>query len=201
MTRIVDREEALRLLLDGGVVALPTDTVYGVAASLAHADAVASLFLLKNRPAGVPLPVLVHALSPIQEIDVEWSERAQLLSEEFWPGPLTIVVPASRELSLGVGGSGNTVGVRVPNDELLLSLLRESGPLAVTSANAHGEPPCHSAHEVLAALAGDRLAGVLDDGDRRGEVSTVVDVSDSSWRVLREGAITAERIAAALVAS
>jgi tRNA A37 threonylcarbamoyladenosine synthetase subunit TsaC/SUA5/YrdC len=91
--------------------------------------------------------------------------------------------------------------VRVPNDELLLSLLRESGPLAVTSANAHGEPPCHSAQEVLAALAGDRLAGVLDDGERRGEVSTVVEVSESSWRVLREGAVTAERIAAVLEAS
>ena len=201
MTRIVERDEALRLLLDGGVVALPTDTVYGVGASLVHADAVASLFLLKGRPVGVPLPVLVHALSPIQEIDVEWSDLAQLLSEEFWPGPLTIVVPASRELALSVGGSGDTVGVRVPDDELLLSLLRESGPLAVTSANAHGEPPCHSAQEVLAALSGDRLAGVLDGGERRGEVSTVVDVSDSSWRVLREGAITVDRIAAALEAS
>jgi tRNA threonylcarbamoyl adenosine modification protein (Sua5/YciO/YrdC/YwlC family) len=201
MTSLVDREEALRLLLDGGVVALPTDTVYGVAASLMHDDAVASLFLLKNRPAGVPLPVLVHALSPIQEIDVQWSEQAQRLSEEFWPGPLTIVVPASRELSLSVGGSGDTVGVRVPNDELLLSLLRESGPLAVTSANAHGKPPCHSAHEVLTALTGDRLAGVLDDGERRGEVSTVVEVSESSWRVLREGAVSAERIAAVFEAS
>ena len=201
MTRIVERDEALRLLLDGGVVALPTDTVYGVGASLVHADAVASLFLLKGRPVGVPLPVLVHALSPIQEIDVEWSELAQRLSEEFWPGPLTIVVPASRELALRVGGSGDTVGVRVPDDELLLSLLRDSGPLAVTSANAHGEPPCHSAQEVLAALSGDRLAGVLDGGERRGEVSTVVDVSDSSWRVLREGAITVDRIASALEAS
>jgi L-threonylcarbamoyladenylate synthase len=201
MTRIVDREEALRLLLDGGVVAVPTDTVYGVAASLVHRDAVTSLFVLKDRPAGVPLPVLVHALSPIQEIDVEWSQRAQLLSEEFWPGPLTIVVPASRELALSVGGSGDTVGVRVPNDELLLSLLRESGPLAVTSANAHGEPPCHTAQEVLQALAGDRLAGVLDGGERRGEVSTVVEVSESSWRVLREGAVTVERIAAVLEAS
>ena len=97
MTHIVDRDETLRLLLAGAVIAVPTDTVYGVAASLTHADAVTSLFLLKDRPSGLPLPVLVHALSPIQEIDVEWSDRAQRLSEEFWPGPLTIVVPASRE--------------------------------------------------------------------------------------------------------
>src|ERR1700678_2832563 len=108
MTRIVERDDAVRLLREGAVVALPTDTVYGVAASLAHPDTVASLFLLKDRPPGVPLPVLVHALSPIQEIDVEWSERAQRLSEEFWPGPLTIVVPASHELALMLGGSGDT---------------------------------------------------------------------------------------------
>jgi L-threonylcarbamoyladenylate synthase len=198
VTRIVERDEAVRLLLEGAVVAVPTDTVYGVAASLAHADAVASLFLLKDRPAGVPLPVLVHALNPIQEIDVEWSERAQRLSEEFWPGPLTIVAPASHELALMLGGSVDTVGVRVPDDELLLSVLRECGPLAVSSANTHGAEPCHSAKEVLLAFAGERLAGVLDGGERRSEVSTVVEIDETSWRVLREGAISLARIAAAL---
>jgi tRNA threonylcarbamoyl adenosine modification protein (Sua5/YciO/YrdC/YwlC family) len=195
MTRIVERDEAVRLLRDAGVVAVPTDTVYGLAASLAHEEAVASLFLLKDRPSGVPLPVLVHALSPIQEIDVEWSDRVQRLSEEFWPGPLTIVVPASHELALMLGGRDDTVGVRVPDDEQLLSVLRECGPLAVSSANAHGAEPCHSAREVLRAFAGERLAGVLDGGERRGEVSTVVEVDETSWRVLREGAISSERIA------
>lgn len=198
MTRIVERVEAVRLLREGAVVALPTDTVYGVGASLSHPDAVASLFLLKNRPLGVPLPVLVHALSPIQEIDVGWSERAQRLSEEFWPGPLTVVVPASHELALMLGGPRDTVGVRVPDDELLLSVLRECGPLAVSSANTHGVDPCQSAHEVLQALAGEHLAGVLDGGERRGEVSTVVEVDEFAWRVLREGAISADRIAAVL---
>ena len=198
MTQIVERDEAVRLLRDGAVVAVPTDTVYGVAASLAHGDAVASLFLVKDRPRGVPLPVLVHALSPIQEIDVDWSERAQRLSEEFWPGPLTIVVAASHELALMLGGSDDTVGVRVPDDELLLSVLRECGPLAVSSANSHGSQPCHSAEEVLSALAGDHLAGVLDDGERRGEVSTVVHVDENSWSILREGAVSSARIAAVL---
>lgn len=195
MTRLVERDEAVRLLNVGSVVAVPTDTVYGVGASLAHRDAVAALFLLKGRPSSVPLPVLVHAMNPIQEIDVEWNASAQRLAEEFWPGALTVVVRASPEVALLVGGSGDSVGLRVPNDELLLSVLRECGPLAVSSANAHGTPPCHSAHEVLAALSGENLAGVLDGGERRGEVSTVVDVSDTSWRVLREGAISAERIA------
>jgi L-threonylcarbamoyladenylate synthase len=201
MTRIVDRDEALRLLLNGEVVAVPTDTVYGVGASLAQSDAVASLFLLKDRPSTMPLPVLVSSLSAVDELDVAWSDRAQQLAQEFWPGALTIVVPASRELAIGVGGSGDTIGVRVPNDELLLSLLRECGPLAVSSANAHGESPCHTAQEVLMALAGDHLAGVLDGGDRRGEVSTVVEVTETSWRVLREGAISAARLAATLESS
>lgn len=198
MTRIVERDEAVRLLLEGAVVALPTDTVYGVAASVAHPAAVASLFLLKNRPPGVPLPVLVHALSPIQEVDVEWIDRAQRLSEEFWPGPLTIVVPTSHELATMLGGSRDTVGVRVPNDEMLLSVLRECGPLAVSSANTHGADPCQSAQDVLQAFPGEHLAGVWDGGERRGEVSTVIEVDESSWRVLREGAITADRIAAVL---
>jgi L-threonylcarbamoyladenylate synthase len=198
MTRLVERDEAVRLLNVGSVVAVPTDTVYGVGASLAHRDAVASLFLLKGRPSSVPLPVLVHATNPIHEIDVEWNASAQRLAEEFWPGALTVVVRASPEVALLVGGSGDSVGLRVPNDELLLSVLRECGPLAVSSANAHGTPPCHSAPEVLAALGGENLAGVLDGGERRGEVSTVVDVSDTSWRVLREGAISAERIALVL---
>jgi tRNA threonylcarbamoyl adenosine modification protein (Sua5/YciO/YrdC/YwlC family) len=198
MTRIVERDEAVRLLREGAVIALPTDTVYGVAASITHRDAVASLFTMKKRPSGVPLPVLVHALNPIQEIDVEWIERAQRLSEEFWPGPLTIVVPATHELAMMVGGSSDTVGVRVPNDELLLSVLRECGPLAVSSANTHGADPCQSAQDVLQAFSGENLAGVLDGGERRGEVSTVVEVDEFSWRVLREGAITADRIAAVL---
>ncbi len=83
----------------------------------------------------------------------------------------------------------------MPNDELLLSVLRECGPLTVSSANAHGESPCHSAAEVLAALGGEDLAGVLDGGERSGEVSTVVEVGDGLWRVLREGSISSSRIA------
>ena len=198
MTEIVERSQATRLLLDGHVVAVPTDTVYGLAASLWREDAVDALFRLKARPSHVALPVLVHTLNPIQEIDVEWGESAQQLAEEFWPGPLTIVVPASSELARRVGGSKDSVGVRVPNDELLLSVLRECGPLTVSSANSHGESPCHSASEVMAALAGDELAGVLDGGDRHGEVSTVVEVGEGLWRVLRDGAISASRIAQVL---
>jgi tRNA threonylcarbamoyl adenosine modification protein (Sua5/YciO/YrdC/YwlC family) len=198
MTRIVERDEAVRLLNVGSVVAVPTDTVYGLAASLAHRDAVASLFVLKGRPANVPLPVLVHAMNPIQEIDVEWNAYAQRLAQEYWPGALTIVVPASHEVALLVGGSGDSVGVRVPNDELLLSVLRECGPLAVSSANTHGSSPCHSAQDVLRVLGGEHLAGVLDGGERQGQVSTVVEVNDTSWRVLREGAISNEHIAQVL---
>ncbi len=198
MSEIVDRSEAIHLLLDGHVVAVPTDTVYGLAASLWHDEAVATLFRLKDRPSNVALPVLVHTLNPIQEIDVEWGVLAEQLAEEFWPGPLTIVVPASADLARRVGGSKDSVGVRVPDDELLLSVLRECGPLAVSSANAHGELPCHNAAQVIAAFAGGDLAGVLDGGERHGEVSTVVEVGESLWRVLREGSISASRIAQVL---
>jgi tRNA threonylcarbamoyl adenosine modification protein (Sua5/YciO/YrdC/YwlC family) len=195
MSEYVDRDEAVRRLIDGGVVALPTDTVYGVAASLWSADALAALFRAKARPAHVPLPILVHTLNPIQEIDVEWGEYAERLADEFWPGPLTIVVPASRDLARRVGADKDSVGVRVPNDDLLLSILRDTGPLCVSSANSHGLPPCRSAAEVRDAFGEGLLAGVLDDGERRGDVSSVVVVGEGIWRVEREGAIGTERIA------
>jgi L-threonylcarbamoyladenylate synthase len=198
VTEIVDRSQAIHLLLGGSVVAVPTDTVYGLAASLWLDDAVSTLFRLKDRPATVALPVLMHTLNPLQEIDVEWGGLAEQLAEEFWPGPLTIVVPASAELARRVGGSKDSVGVRVPNDELLLSVLRECGPLTVSSANLHGEAPCHSASQVLESLAGEDLAGVLDGGERHGEVSTVVEVGEGLWRILREGSISTTRIAQVL---
>lgn len=195
MSEIVSRDEAVRLLRTGGVVAVPTDTVYGVAASVVHPMAVAKLFALKNRPSTVALPVLIDSFAAIELLEVTWPENARRLSEEFWPGALTIVVNAPRDLARLVGSATETVGFRVPNDELLVDLLRESGPLAVTSANEHGEAPCQRANEVLRTFADlDVVDGVLDGGERAGDVSTVIEVLGSSWRILREGAISADEV-------
>jgi L-threonylcarbamoyladenylate synthase len=138
--------------------------------------------------------VLVGSRDVIDALGVAWPVKARRLSETLWPGALTIVVPVDPGLAAGVGGVG-TVGFRVPNDELLLDVLDHCGALAVSSANEHGEPPCHSAEEVLRALGSNELLdAVLNGGERRGEVSTVVEIAGDSWRILRSGAISDEEI-------
>ena len=190
MTVVVDRDEAVRLLTAGDVVAVPTDTVYGLAASLEREDAVAQIFSMKHRPSSVALPVLVDALSTIERLGVTLSPLARKLSEAFWPGALTIVMDAPTELARRVGSRADTVGFRVPDDELLRQVLAQTGPLVVSSANEHSAAPCHSEEEVLAAFGdADMLKAVLDGGDRSGIVSTVIHVHDDEWTILREGAI------------
>ena len=191
MTRLVDRDEAARLLAAGAVVAVPTDTVYGVAASLAFPAAVTSLFALKRRPGSVPLPVLVNSLDQIDRLAVAWPDAARRLSHAFWPGPLTIIVPGAEDLAAMLGSADGSVGFRHPDDAVVDALIAVCGPLAVTSANSHGETACTSALGVLEVFSGrGELAGVLDDGPRAREVSTVVVLSESPWRIAREGAIT-----------
>lgn len=192
MTGLLNRDEALRELSDGDVVGIATDTVYGVAASLAQPAAVAKLFALKRRPTSVALPILIDSVASIEQLGVTWEPRARRLSDALWPGALTIVVPVPHHLAELVGGTGDSAGFRVPNDDDLRGFLQESGPLAVSSANEHGEAPSRRAADVLRSFAGrDEFGGVLDGGERGGEVSTVVVLEESSWRVVRTGSINA----------
>ena len=200
MSELLDLEGALGALGRGEVVAVPTDTVYGLAASLAHEAAIATLFDLKRRPTSVPTPVLVHSLEQIATLGVTIDERGHSLAGAFWPGALTIVVAAPTSLATTVRSASGAVGFRIPDDVLLLELLERSGPLAVTSANEHGDDPCTTASDVLAHFAGrPGFAGVLDGGERRGAVSTVVDISKSAFQVLREGAVPLEVLLGYLV--
>jgi L-threonylcarbamoyladenylate synthase len=190
MTALIDLETALDALVNGAVVGLPTDTVYGVAASLNHPVAVAALFALKHRPTSAALPVLVSSLTQIEALGVAWPERARTLSDALWPGALTIIVAAPLAVSTPLGSATGTIGFRCPRDEFLLALLERSGPLALTSANEHGEAPCESAAQMIEAFTGrSDLSGVVDGGERSGRVSTVVDLSGSQWRIVREGAV------------
>ncbi len=196
---VLDLEGALAALARGKAVALPTDTVYGVAASIDSAEGVDSLFTLKHRPRDVALPVLVDSLEQITRLGVTWPDAARRLAERFWPGALTVIVPAPAWLARRIGSDVDSVGLRIPELELTRQVLVRSGPLAVTSANDHGESPCTSAEEVRASFATALLlAGVLDGGVRNAAVSTVVDLSGPQWRVVREGSIRARDIANAL---
>lgn len=191
MAKLLNVETAIAALDAGGIVAVPTDTVYGLAAEVSLPVAVATLFTLKHRPTFVPIPVMVDSIEQMQFLDVEWPDEAQGLADAFWPGALTIIVPAPHELSVMLGSNDNAAGFRIPDDDILRRMIAVLGPFAVTSANEHGELPCHSAYEVLKRFASrEELIGAIDGGERSGDVSSVVDLSVKPWRVLREGAIS-----------
>ncbi len=196
MTTRLSVDETVDALGHGRVVVFPTDTVYGVAASVWSLVGVAGVFALKRRPIEVALPILVSGVEDLAELDVELNEPARRLAAAFWPGALTMFVWAPSARARTVGASTNSVGLRVPHDQALLALLRETGPLVVTSANEHGRAPCESAEEVLAVFEGrEGWAGVYDGGERHGVVSTVVDLTSAPWRVLRHGALSESSLA------
>ncbi len=193
MSRRLSVTEAGDVLATGLVVALPTDTVYGLAAYWEDSRAVSTIFDLKQRPSDVALPVLVASPDQILETGAAWPEEADRLAKIFWPGALTIATPAPEELARRVGAR-STVGWRQPANRATLDLLARSGPLAVTSANRHGEAPARSAEEVLEIFVGTSLAGVLDGGRCGGQVSTVIELVGAEWRVRRVGGVPPELI-------
>lgn len=191
-------DEVAALLNAGHVVVIPTDTVYGVAAKFEIASAVQQLFAIKQRPSTVPLPVFVNDGDGVVQVGGRETAAASTLAHAFWPGPLTLIVPALSSSAERIGSGDATIGFRRPNDELVQYLVARCGPLAVTSANEHGAPPCTTVAEVQEAFEGnDLVAAVLDGGLRNGTVSTVVICDDHGYRIVREGALSSDQLAAA----
>lgn len=193
------RAEAVGVLRAGGLVAMPTDTVYGIGVALAAEDGLKRLFAAKDRPLDRAIVLLVADLEQAGSVGV-LSPTVRALAARFWPGGLTIVlaqVPGAglpAELTAGL----STIGVRVPDHESPRALARALGPLPVTSANLSDRPDARDAAAVMDQL-GARIDLVLDGGPtRRGVPSTVVDCSDDFPRVLRLGAIGSDAIAAVL---
>jgi L-threonylcarbamoyladenylate synthase len=203
-TRVIPAEDpesvscALEVLRAGGLVAFPTDTVYGLGAMAFLEAAVAKLYTAKGRDAEKALPILVSEASDLERVARGMTPKVWRLAEAFWPGPLTLVVPKRPGLP-GVVSPTDTVGVRVPDHPIARDLLRAAGPMAVTSANRSGGPNCRSAAEVLADLSG-RIDLLLDGGETPGgEPSTVVDCSQPDFRILRPGPISEREIRALLI--
>ena len=192
---------AAAALADGAIVAVPTDTVYGLAVDPAQPEAVARLFALKGRPDDVPLPVLVSGPEQVDQVAGALGPAAAALAARFWPGPLTLVVPRRRGFTVDLGGppaARRTVGVRRPDHPVVVALCELLGPLAVTSANLHGAPPATTTAEVVAAFArSDQPKLVLDGGRCAGMPSTVVECRGPVSRCLREGALAWEDLHAA----
>jgi len=191
-------DEAAAALEAGRVVAIPTDTVYGLAARIDRPEALSAIFAAKGRPTGVALPVLVGQWRQAKQVAARWPRAASLLGARFWPGALTVVVPADPALGELLGGDGKSVGLRHPDHRFVRLLCRRAGPLAVTSANPHGAPPCTSATAVCEAFSPRDVALVVDGGTCDGVPSTVVDCTETPPKCLREGAIEWSWIEASL---
>jgi L-threonylcarbamoyladenylate synthase len=189
-------EEAARQLLAGGVIALPTDTVYGIAA-LPHLPAATTrLFEVKRRRADVPIAVL--CADGHQALDLATGVPADVhrIAERLWPGPLTLVLHRRDGLGYEIGEPATTIGLRCPAHDLVRALAGMVGPLATTSANRHGEPTPLTGEDVAAAL-GEDIDLVIDGGRCDGQPSTVVDFTSGEPHVLRSGAIDAATLRAA----
>lgn len=191
-------DAADRVLAGGGLVVLPTDTVYGVAADLTRPDAIARLYFAKERPDEKPIPLLVAGPADLARIAGDLDPGAARLVERCTPGGLTLVVAAKCALPLELTGGRPTVAVRIPDHTWARRLIAvRGGALPTTSANLSGQPPARDARSAAAVL-GDRVDLILDGGPAPGGVaSTVVDVTGRSPVVLRAGAIAEGDILAA----
>jgi L-threonylcarbamoyladenylate synthase len=193
-------EEAAAAIRAGGIVAIPTETVYGITASL-DARGVDALLAAKARPVEKGITLLVDTLDQAERVAL-LDDRARRLGRRFWPGPLTLVLPERPEARLPemLTGGGGAIGVRIPDHDLPRSLARRLGPLPLTSANRSGDPDSRSAEEVVAAL-GEAVTLVLDGGPSVGGTpSTVVLLlDDGPLRFGRLGAVSAEEVEAAAI--
>jgi tRNA threonylcarbamoyl adenosine modification protein (Sua5/YciO/YrdC/YwlC family) len=179
---------AVEALRAGDVVAIPTDTVYGLAVDPNHPGATARLFAVKGRPRGVDLPVLVADEDQALRLAGEVSPLARRLMARWWPGPLTLVVARRPDLGMDLGERHDTIGVRCPDHPVPRGICAALGPIATSSANRHGQPPLTTAEAVVASL-GDTVDLVLDGGPCERPPSTVVEVIGTPPRLLRAGAL------------
>ncbi len=191
-------ERAVDVLLDGGVIGIPTDTVYGLAADASRPEAVRKLYEIKGRPETKSIPLLVHDSKVLAAVASDLPQEIMPVLDKFWPGPLTIVLRKYAG-SFAVAAPGATVGVRVPNDPVALAVLAMiNRPLAVSSANIAGGASARDA-DTIESTFGDKVDLILDAGPAgQTPESTVLDVSALPFRILRQGAVSREDLAAIL---
>jgi L-threonylcarbamoyladenylate synthase len=177
----------------GQLVVLPTDTVYGLGCDAFSSTAVQALLSAKGRGRDMPVPVLVGSWSTVDGLVLGVPSRARALIEAFWPGGLSLVLPHAPSLSWDLGDTRGTVMLRMPLHPVALELLREVGPMAVSSANRSGQPPATTIEQAREQLA-DRVGVFLDGGPAGQMASTIVDLTGDEPVVLREGAVSAAEI-------
>ncbi len=184
-------EYSVRLILSGKVIAFPTDTFYGLGADPFNLAAVTEIFRIKGRSSDRPIPLLVASLDQAADLIADPPQLFFTLAKKFWPGPLTMVVPASRQIPLKITANTGRVGIRWPRSPLAEALITALGrPVTGTSANLSEHPACATAGEVEQQIGGS-LPLILDGGSTAGgQPSTVVDLRGDNVRILRPGGIT-----------
>lgn len=189
-------DSAALVVSQGRLLVMPTDTVYGVGADAFNPAAVANLLAAKGRGRDMPPPVLVASEQMAEALADALPEEARTLMAEFWPGALTIIVAAQPALAWDLGDTEGTVALRMPDSDIARQLLERTGPLAVSSANTTGNPAAITAAEA-AEMLGESVSLYLDGGTAPGQVaSTIVDLTGHPARILRQGAIERDKIAA-----
>ena len=188
-------KSAVAVLIDGGLVAFPTDTVYGLGACYDNIDAVERIYQVKQRPHSMGLPLLVADEFQISEVVENIPHFAKLLIQKFMPGGLTLVMSRAKSVPDIVTGGGETVAVRIPAHPVPIALIKGTGkPIIGTSANISGKPSALTADEVRLQF-GDEIDSIIDGGRcKEGRESTIVDVTMDVPKILREGAISREEL-------
>ena len=193
MVNRTEIEQARDCIAAGGVVAIPTDTLYGLAADATNPDALEKVYEIKGRPSGMALPVLVSGWEQVEMVSTiagRSRELARILAERFWPGPLTLVLPANPELPPRLTAGLDTIAVRMPDHAAPLALAAGLGrPITGTSANRSGEPDLTHPDELIRCLGG-LVDGIIVSGEPpQGTASTIVAVADDDLTLLRAGAL------------
>jgi L-threonylcarbamoyladenylate synthase len=193
-------ERAAAAVRQGKVVSIPTDALYTLIADPFNLRAVSQVFIAKGREPNRSLPLLVDSAMMVEDLSREISKRFYLLSRRFWPGPLTIILPAAK-VPLKVTGNTGRLAVRQSRSEVANRIIALLGqPIISTSANISGSPTCVSGIEVFGTMDG-RVDLVLDGGACTGEGSSTVDITEPYWRMIKEGAIAEKEIAECLKGS
>lgn len=194
MTKILNKNqinELIDALRSKEVVAFPTDTVYGIAC-ICDDEAIAKMKWVKGRDEKKPFPMMVYDINQINQI-AEITDVAVSIIQNFMPGALTIILKKKKLIPDTVTNGQSTIAIRIPDDETVLTILKETGPLLVTSANLSNQPSAHNTKEVLEQLDG-RISCVLDGKSKGNLASTIVDCSNNEIKILREGIITLDML-------
>ena len=188
-------ERAAAHVRRGDVIAIPTEALYMLVADPLNLSAVGRVFAAKGREIHRSLPMLISGTYMAEDLGKELSTRFHLLARHFWPGPLTIIIPASAKVPLKVTGNTGRLAVRQSRSSVAQALLDWlDQPLIATSANLSGQPTCRSGIEVFGTMDG-RVDLVLDGGTCTGQGATTVDITEPYWKVIREGAVSEKEIA------